>query len=221
MKTYQAYFVNKYIFDTINQGSKKATTNSGVCVKGSVDYSTQYTSTDYYGRLVEVIQLEYPRLPIKQIVLFKCEWFDPTPRGTKVHKRYGLVDINEKYRFQKYEPFIFAIQAVQVCYVKYPTQKKKKSDWLAVCKVNARSVIQVPSTSVIHTPAFQDDQAIENQITSVDDIEPGPLNDPNPSSDYEIDSGEEDDYVEVANDSDSVEHDDSDEDLEDDADNGV
>ena len=65
---------------------------SGVSVKGS-NYSA--ISYDYYGHLIEIIQLKYPTLPIKGSRLFKCDWFDPTTNvGMKVLKDYYLVDIN-------------------------------------------------------------------------------------------------------------------------------
>lgn len=35
---------------------------------------------NYYGNIEEIIEVEYPGLPIKRIVLFKCTWFDPTPK---------------------------------------------------------------------------------------------------------------------------------------------
>ena len=82
--------------------------------------------------------MEYPGLPIKLTVLFKCESFDPTINsGMKVHKQYPLVDVNLKRRLSKYEPFILVMQAAQVYYVSYPNLKRDKSDWLVVCKVNS------------------------------------------------------------------------------------
>ena len=48
----------------------RATMNSGVCIKGS-NYSA--SNIDFYGQLVEILQLEYPALPIKRTILFKCE----------------------------------------------------------------------------------------------------------------------------------------------------
>jgi len=83
--------------------------NSGVCIKGS-NYSD--VSNDFYGKLVEVLELEYPGLPLKCTILFKFEWFDPTPNvGMKVHPKYNLVDINQRRRYTKYEPFVLAMQA--------------------------------------------------------------------------------------------------------------
>ena len=63
--------------------------NSGVCIRGS---NLSIDESDCYGQLEEIMELEYPALLIKRIVLFKCDWFDPTPNlGTKVHKDYKLV----------------------------------------------------------------------------------------------------------------------------------
>jgi hypothetical protein len=51
------------------------------------------------------------------VVLFKCDWFDPTPnRGTIVHPQYLLVDINSKRSYPKFDPFVVAQQAQQVCF---------------------------------------------------------------------------------------------------------
>ena len=97
---YPVYFVNGYKFHTESYGSSKATYNSGVCIRGS-NYGTG--SWDYYGRLTNILVVEYPALPIKRTVLFKCEWFDPTPdKGTAMHPRFRLVDINTRRRFNKY-----------------------------------------------------------------------------------------------------------------------
>ncbi|KAL0324653.1 UNVERIFIED_CONTAM: hypothetical protein Scaly_2432400 [Sesamum calycinum] len=73
------------------------------------------------------------------MVLFKCRWVDPT-RGIKVHPHYHLVNVNFKRVYQKDEPFIVAQQAVQVYYTEYPSMKRDKIDWMAVCKTKARRV---------------------------------------------------------------------------------
>ena len=130
--------------------------NSGVCIKGS-NYSA--SNIDFYGRLVEILQLEYPALPIKRTILFKCEWFDPIPNlGTRIHHQYNLVDVHHRKSYWKYDPFILAVQAEQVCYTTYSTTRRNSSDWWAICKIKARSVVEVPETDVIvtpsHVPAF-------------------------------------------------------------------
>ncbi|GJZ61736.1 hypothetical protein Tco_0617873 [Tanacetum coccineum] len=160
--TYLVYFVNGYKFHTSEHGSGKSTYNSGVCLKGS-NYSDE--SNDYYGILVEIVQLEYPALPIKRVVLFRCDWFDPTPNvGMKVHEGYNLVDVNHKRRFNKYEPFILASQSSQVYYTSYPSLRRDKVDWWVVSKAKPRSFIDLPDDNM----AFQDDEVNTHSFDDVD-----------------------------------------------------
>ena len=56
------YFVNGYKFHTESHGSIESTSNSGVCIKGT---NSSDNEIHYYGRLIEVLRLEYPGLPIK------------------------------------------------------------------------------------------------------------------------------------------------------------
>ncbi|KAK1388315.1 DUF4216 domain-containing protein [Heracleum sosnowskyi] len=112
VRSVQIYYVNGYKFHTKTYGASKSTFNSGLCIKGS-NYNE--ASNDYFGILYEILIIEYPRRPIKKTVLFKCEWFDPTPNvGTRVHQRYNIVEVNRKKRLSVYEPFVLAIQATQV-----------------------------------------------------------------------------------------------------------
>ncbi|GKA45294.1 hypothetical protein Tco_0738090 [Tanacetum coccineum] len=100
--TYPMYFVNGYKFHTSEHGSRRSTFNSGVCIKGT-NYGDM--STNFYGVLSEIVKLEYPALPIRRVVLFRCDWFDTTSNiRIKIHKEYKLVDINRKRRLRKYEP---------------------------------------------------------------------------------------------------------------------
>ena len=172
VKCYPGMYVNGYKFHTERYGSSRSTINSGVCIKGS-NYSVD--ESDYYGRLQEIIELEYPGWPIKRTVLFNCDWFDPTPNvGTKVHKQYKLVEINHKRRFNKFEPFVLAMQAAQVYYVPYPSLKRDKSDWWAVCKIKARSVVEMPESSTqalnLNIEPFQDDE-VDHSAFEIDEID--------------------------------------------------
>ncbi|VFQ69657.1 unnamed protein product [Cuscuta campestris] len=130
-KSYPIYFVNGYCFHTVKHGSKRAVYNSGVSITG--EYG------EYFGVLEEILEIEYPALPLKHCVLFKCRWFDPRlNRGTRIYKKYGLLEVLKKGEFNRYEPFIFGSQANQVVYVEYPCTQKTKSDWIAVCHVHPR-----------------------------------------------------------------------------------
>ena len=168
--------MNGYKFHTLGHGSNKATMNSGVCIKGS-NFSA--TELDFYGQLMEVLQLEYPALPLKRVILFNCQWFDPTPSiGTRSHHEYKLVDVNHTRRFNRYEPFILAEQAMQVYYASYPSTRKNMCNWWAVCKIKARGVVEVAETSKIllsNAGAFQEDVIENHCIDITTDKEPQSL----------------------------------------------
>ncbi|XP_050207500.1 uncharacterized protein LOC126656920 [Mercurialis annua] len=70
VRTFKRYRVNGFKFQTQAYGEEQLTMNSGVCVKG-----TQYVDSenDFYGFVTNIIELEYPALPMKMTVLFKCE----------------------------------------------------------------------------------------------------------------------------------------------------
>nr|GLL19544.1 uncharacterized protein LOC109149905 [Ipomoea trifida] len=180
VNTYSGYYVNGFKFHTIGYGGAKETMNSGVCIKG-INYSVD--ESDYYGRLVEVVQVEYPGLPIKRTILFKCEWFDPTSVGMKVHPKYKLVEVNHKRRFNRYEPFVLAMQAAQVYYCTYPSLRRDKLDWWAVCKIKARSNVEIPESSIsaeeslIPAP-FQEETTDNHDLVQIDE-DPLHLDDPN------------------------------------------
>ncbi|KAL6575802.1 hypothetical protein OROHE_000783 [Orobanche hederae] len=160
---YPAYMVGGYRFHTLGHGTNRATINSGVCIKGTNYNANEY---DYYGRLLEVLVLEYSGLPLRTTVLFNVEWFDPTPRGTKLHPRYNLVDINHKRRFNGYEPFVLCTQAEQVCYCTYPSLKQDKVDWWAVFKVRPRSSVPLIESSI--PPSFQEETIEAHDPLEVD-----------------------------------------------------
>lgn len=177
--TYPGYYVNGYKFHTIGHGSSRSTMNSGVCIKGT-NYSAN--ESDYYGLLEEVVQLEYPGLPVKRTVLFKCQWFDPSNMGTRVHPDYKLVDVNHKRRFNRYEPFVLALQASQVYYSTYPTIARSKPDWWAVCKIKPRSNVEVPKSANTNqqsaiSPPFQEEELENHEPVRIDE-DPGYLDDP-------------------------------------------
>ncbi|KAK1354707.1 DUF4216 domain-containing protein [Heracleum sosnowskyi] len=168
VKSVPIYYVNGYKFHTREYGADKSTFNSGVCIKGS-NYSE--TSNDYFGIIEEILIVEYPRRPIKRTILFKCEWFDPTLNiGTRVHPRYNLVEVNKRKRLRVYDPFILAMQAMQVYYCKYPSLRRDKIDWLVVCKVKARPLVELPQIPLSNKEPFQDDIPTHLSDISTNDI---------------------------------------------------
>ena len=106
---YRGYFVNGYAFHIRVDDTKKATTHSGVCLKGN-DF--------YYGVLREVVELEYFGHNNK-VVLFRCDWFD-SEKGVRIHDTYNIVDIDIRSKYQGDDVFILASDAEQAYFAPYP-----------------------------------------------------------------------------------------------------
>ncbi|KAL0449117.1 UNVERIFIED_CONTAM: hypothetical protein Slati_1468100 [Sesamum latifolium] len=103
-----------------------------------------------------------------------CLNVDPV-RGMKVYPCYHLDDVNFKKVYQKNEPFILAQQAVQVYYTEYPSMKRDKVDWMVVCKIKARRVVDESRWTEV---AFQEDETIPTPQVLTDDHNYA-LHDPN------------------------------------------
>ncbi|XP_061373828.1 uncharacterized protein LOC133316129 [Gastrolobium bilobum] len=133
VKRLRKYIINGYRFATIEANVNTSCCNYGVSVRGGL---VDGTEDDYYGKLLDIIQLDYRGG--NKVTLFKCDWFDNTPRGTKVDK-YGNVEVHQSRRYTVgYDPFILAQQAEQVYYTSYPTASQ---GWMAVIKTKARNII--------------------------------------------------------------------------------
>nr|GMD44111.1 TdcA1-ORF1-ORF2 protein [Ipomoea batatas] len=109
--TYNGYVANGFKFQTEEQCVRKSTNNFGVSIKG---ISLSHDESFFFGTLKEVVEIEYPNIPLKRVVLFNCEWFDPTPNiGTKLDFDSGLVEVYCRRRYRKYDPFIIVQNACQ------------------------------------------------------------------------------------------------------------
>ena len=121
VKCYNGYFVNGYVFYTEEYGQ---------------GFTSSELEVDYYGRLEEVVELQY-HSEHNKVFLFKCYWYDTTNRGIRVDLHYGLVKINSKPRLRNInDVFVFAKQCQQVYYTYTPSFRKDRSrvDWLSVLK---------------------------------------------------------------------------------------
>ena len=75
----------------------------------------------------EILKLKYLSEPLKKVVLFNCEWYDPTHIGQiGKHNHYKIIEINHAKRYGKFNPFIIAQHARQVYYS--PHLRKCKSN---------------------------------------------------------------------------------------------
>jgi len=136
----------------------------------------------------------------KKRFVFKCDWYDPTPNvGVKVHKQYKFVDINHKRKFNKFEPFVLAMQPTQVCYMPYPSLKQNNTDWMAVFKVKHHGWTDVGESNHQKDVAFQEDDVIATEIIS-NTTEPFEFDDSSSnSSDDEITHDVEGDFDDANN----------------------
>ena len=164
VKSYNRYFINGYVFHIEEYGHGRKTYNSSVCINGLT--SSEF-EVDYYGRLEEVIELQYHSEQNK-VFLFKCYWYDTTDRGIRVHPHYGLVEINSKARHRNVnEVFFFAKQYQQVYYIHTHSFRRDRSrvDWLSNLKTKPRGRVEVvqdenQDTSVIDE-VFQASELVE------------------------------------------------------------
>jgi hypothetical protein len=157
------YLINGYKFVTKSQNEGMSTTNYNVCVRGG-----QYESLEnnYYGVLTDIVELQYTGHPSKKVVLFQCDWFDPSSQGTRIDN-YGNVEIKKSRRYNNYDPFILAQQAEQVYFTSFP---EGKQGWLGVIKTKARSTIQSLEKNVPETThAYQDDAEQQMPVFVSDD----------------------------------------------------
>ena len=113
-KSYNICYVNGYKFHIKKHATRKAADNSRVCVKAADD---SQDGDDFYGRLEEIIKLEYLAMPIKRVTLFKFHWYNSTRRGrgsgTRVHERYQIVDIHINWAYGKYDPFVLVVKLLK------------------------------------------------------------------------------------------------------------
>lgn len=148
------FVINGYKFMTKSQNEGLSTTNHNVCVRGG---HRDTMENDYYGVLIDIVELEYTNCPTKKVVLFKCDWFDPSRLGTQIDD-YGNVQIKKSRRYPAFDPFILAQQADQVYFTSFPEGQK---GWLSVIRTKARNIIQsLESSKRTETnDAYQDDDA--------------------------------------------------------------
>lgn len=89
----------------------------------------------YYGRLKNIIELQYAEgMPV---VIFKCKWYntDPMERGTNFKIEHGLLSIDTSTTWYEDSPYCLATKAQQVFYLKDP---KMEGRWMVVNEIAQR-----------------------------------------------------------------------------------
>ncbi|KAK6773589.1 hypothetical protein RDI58_028827 [Solanum bulbocastanum] len=148
------YCVNGFKFQTEEVCRNKKTNNSGVYIQGDTDGTGQ--TIEYYDVIQEIIEVRYSGWPKKKIVLFRCEWFDPSLRGTKMDHQHNIIEVKHTRKYRSYDPFINAQNAKQVYYASYPLCRDK-ADWWAVIKSKPVGRIEIDNVLDV---TYQNDVAI-------------------------------------------------------------
>jgi len=128
--TYGCYDVNGYRFRSKEHERTKpglATINSGICVTCVDDGNNEM---EYYGVIKDIFKIKWEGSLRLEMVLFDCDWFDPTPSGTRHTESLGLVEIKHAARLSVFEPFVMASQVKQVYYLPYACQRREDlAEW--------------------------------------------------------------------------------------------
>ncbi|KAK2455160.1 hypothetical protein QL285_002640 [Trifolium repens] len=167
VKQWHTYFVNGYKFHTHSWTEGKETINSGVCMKGV----TENGENDFYGVIDKIIEVSYNYLDYnKAVVLFYCDWYDPSRRGTKYNPKTNTVDIKMNRRYQPFDPFAIAHNVRQVYYVPYPSTQTDKRGWCAAITTKPRGRIEKDGIEEEVEPYQLDEMT--NNVHEVIEVEP-------------------------------------------------
>ena len=163
VKEWHTYFVNGYKFHTDSWSKGRNTINSGVYVKGL----TKGGEDDCYWIIQKIYELQYNSSSYpKKVVLFYCEWFDPSRRGTRVDPKTKIVDIQMNLRYQPFDPFIMAQNVKQVYYISYPPFRMDKRNWCVAIKTKPRRQIDIE----IDFPYQVDEMSHTNEVIDIQNI---------------------------------------------------
>ena len=145
-RRFTAFNVNGFKFRTESREKGKKTQNSGVfltsstsCVVSSADDNIRQANLAYYGKLKDIIQLNY--YGHFKVTLFKCKWADTTkdrgfkkdPWGFNCINFSRLIHIGDR---EENDPYIEVSQAEMAYYVNDEVNK----DWTIDVHLKPRDV---------------------------------------------------------------------------------
>ncbi|KAH7862248.1 hypothetical protein Vadar_002030 [Vaccinium darrowii] len=177
---YGGIVVNGVRFQTVERDKFRRTQNSGIVVKGE----NQGGETDFYGVLVDIIELQYCHG--NRVFLFKCDWWDTGNKKTGIKKDGHLTSVNISRKWYREDPFVLATQVEQVFYI---NDVKNGGKWQVVQKTCPRNVFDVSEkgknvdggdndeVSILNDEPYQQFVPINaNEVEQVDDRDMSPLN---------------------------------------------
>lgn len=144
-RVYASCKVNGVLFRCERKDKNTTTQNSGVMAHGGGN------GVDYYGVLHSVVELIYGEG--MKVHLFKCRWFDTTPRRGMQTDQYGITSVNTDNTWYEDDPFVFATSVKQVFYL---DDLVKGAPWKVVNTFHVRNVYRASTLGV----AEEDEQDI-------------------------------------------------------------
>lgn len=99
--SYTSCVVNGVRFRCKEHDDTLKTQCSGVCTEGDHDNENLI----YYGVLTEILELSF--LFDRKVFLFRCKWYNSSPRGRSICMDNNLTSINTSVDWYPNEPFIF------------------------------------------------------------------------------------------------------------------
>lgn len=128
------YYTRGYAFKVFRERENRTTVNSGI--------STKAGNIIYYGVLKEILEVEFPGVLNLKCIVLMCDWYDPRiGRGVRQDK-FGVTEVKTSRNLDKYDPFILASQADQVCYISYPRVTPTEDTWVTVTQINPRGRVR-------------------------------------------------------------------------------
>lgn len=115
VKKWASCNVNGFRYNTVDRERHRQTPNSGVLVDGSHNG----VFTEFYGQLIEIIELNYnSNLEFqRKVVLFRCDRFSQDGKARAIRDDGHFRSINVERFWYKSDPFILATQSKKVFYV--------------------------------------------------------------------------------------------------------
>jgi hypothetical protein len=134
--------VNGKLFHTLEFDVRKRSQNSGVCM-------TTVDGEMYFGKLIEVIEVEY--FDKTKYILFKCKWANSTRGKGYKEDEYDFIFVNFKNLAHKGEmitdePYVLMSQVDQVSYV----TDERDRNWACDVKTKPRNVYDVDRGEGVH-----------------------------------------------------------------------
>ncbi|CAN1159469.1 hypothetical protein LINPERHAP2_LOCUS22730 [Linum perenne] len=125
---------------------------------------------NFYGVLVDIIQLDYVR--DKSVFLFKCDWYDVDKRKSRILEDGALTSIRVDRLWYGNDSYVLATQANQVFYIDDP---KLGINWRVVHQFNHRHIFigefesQNDDDTEYNDDAYQDEE-LSNEASRVVEI---------------------------------------------------